>query len=266
MWRDYEPTEWRNRIPPEEWGIDHWSTLMYAETRVVNYGGTINYLHMRCDGSVHEGLEHAVMAGCAPTRRHDGSDVALHDDYSCLEDMHASGLLLLEYWFEFGCGPVTTWLKGVFNFSPRMSAHGQNSDVETYGARVTLTDKGWHWASRLRKHLGKGGSHLDFSHAHATGLSEEHIRMISGDIVFSSENIDFIAARYGFLSSGVSLEQLRDTLRSVGNVDQCGACGAWFVFTDTYGSTCGECEEQEADLDDYEDEDIDYYFDDDDDF
>lgn len=99
------------KIPPKDWGKDHWSTLLYLETRVVDHGGLImrNDPHMRGhregDGEVY------------PTRLRDGVEVFGHDDFDCVQDMVAAGLV---------------------------KAPG--------GSRYVLTDLGWTAAGLLRRH------------------------------------------------------------------------------------------------------------------
>jgi len=86
-------------IPMARWGKDHWSTLAYIETRIVDHKGVPNRDHMRTDASVHPGLtgSAARVLGLStrkyPTRLNDGALVAAHDDWSCLDDAEAAGLL-----------------------------------------------------------------------------------------------------------------------------------------------------------------------------
>lgn len=71
-------------IPIEKWGKDHWSTLLYIETLVVDKRGQIEMMadpHMR---SVHPDY---------PTRLADGSTIEMHDDWDCLQDMFVAGLV-----------------------------------------------------------------------------------------------------------------------------------------------------------------------------
>jgi hypothetical protein len=75
--------EYPKGIPIESWGKDHLSTLIYAETRAVDYNGHINDVHMRVDRKY-------------PTRLNNGVTVAGHTDYDCLADAQAAGLLTFD--------------------------------------------------------------------------------------------------------------------------------------------------------------------------
>jgi hypothetical protein len=74
--------EYPKGIPVESWGRDHLSTILYAETRAVDYGGVLVEIdpHMR-------------VARAYPTRLHNGVTVEGHTDYDCLTDAQAAGLL-----------------------------------------------------------------------------------------------------------------------------------------------------------------------------
>ncbi len=71
-------------IPPQEWGKDHWTTLLYVETRVVDHNGIINNAHMRQRNPKY------------PTFLKGGAKEAGHGDYDCLNDMLDAGLLTVE--------------------------------------------------------------------------------------------------------------------------------------------------------------------------
>lgn len=73
-------------IPPDKWGKDHKSTMLYAETRAVDYRGQLPEAdpRMRLDGHKY------------PTRLLDGMEVLGHDDYMCLQDAQAAGFLTYE--------------------------------------------------------------------------------------------------------------------------------------------------------------------------
>ena len=75
-------TKWDGKaIPPERWGKDHRSTLLYIETRCVDYGGVLDRRQLRTDASEH------------PTRLADGIDLLGHDDLDCIDDMIEAGLV-----------------------------------------------------------------------------------------------------------------------------------------------------------------------------
>lgn len=74
-------------VPMHLWGKDHWSTLGYAECRLVDNKGTICNAHMR-------GVACGQDAGY-PTRLRLGVELPNHGDYDCLFDAEAAGLLEL---------------------------------------------------------------------------------------------------------------------------------------------------------------------------
>ena len=41
-----------NKITIEQFGKDHWSLLLYIETRIYNYGGVLDLYHMRIKNPV----------------------------------------------------------------------------------------------------------------------------------------------------------------------------------------------------------------------
>lgn len=126
-------------IPMAEWGRDHWSTLGYLETRCVDHGGAVSGLHMRTDVALHPNMGPTEVVGFArqidgakyATRLRGGAAVAFpHDDWSCLDDAEASGL------------------------------------VENVGTgaqrRYKFTERGQAVAAALRKHKAGGGSFSNF--------------------------------------------------------------------------------------------------------
>lgn len=115
-------------IPPALWGRDHWSTFGYIETRIVDHGGVPYRTHMRCDARIHPMFDHG--AGHAATRLADGSVDRPHDDWSCLDDAEAAGLV----------ANVGTGIRRVYK----------------------LTDTGRKVAALLREHKGAGGSFSTF--------------------------------------------------------------------------------------------------------
>lgn len=111
-------------IPPEQWGKDHFSTMLYIETRCVDHGGSPAAVHMRtCAGRPNRGdISRGVpISGDseAPTRLAGGVELHEHDDWDCAEDFVAAGLLV---WENTGANPI-----------------------------FKLTDRGWWFAQRLRR-------------------------------------------------------------------------------------------------------------------
>jgi hypothetical protein len=115
------------RLPLAEFGQDHWSLFAYIETRVVDYGGVLNRVHMRCINArhplhTHEGGD----ASKYPTRLRDNRVIENHDDWDCIDDLVTLGL--------------------VENIGTSVNA------------RFRLTSLGTSVASELRKWKSKGGS------------------------------------------------------------------------------------------------------------
>ena len=119
-----------NVVDPSRWAKDHWSTLAYIDTRIVDYGGRIDHAHMRCHLSRHPQFvsidpRGEVRDGARyPTRLRDG-ELKDHDDWDCVEDLIAAGLL---EWNGTGIHPV-----------------------------FALTPRGLTVAQRLREHKAGGG-------------------------------------------------------------------------------------------------------------
>lgn len=135
-WFEYE-AEGDDYIPPTLWGRDHWSTLAYTEARAVDHKGVISNPHMRCNNRLHRPFAHMVGDGREyPTRLKEG-EISGHDDWSCVEDMVAAGLLTAKF----------RDMEGGFG-------NGR--------AMVKLTEKGQSLAAKLRAHKATGGSFADF--------------------------------------------------------------------------------------------------------
>lgn len=121
------------RVPIEKFGKDHWSTFAYLECRVVDNEGMPNRTQMRCDPDRHPAFAHSSSLGEPrkyPTRIADGESLDNHDDWDCVDDMEAVGLVKID-----GTGVFPVW---------------------------SLTDYGSFVAAKLRAHKGKGGNFSDF--------------------------------------------------------------------------------------------------------
>lgn len=123
-------------VPMALWSKDHWSTFAYLETRAVDHGGGINFSHMRCDiarhpGYAHSGCSREFGGGPYPTRLKNGFEMKDHDDWDCLEDLAAAGLIENK---GTGMNPV-----------------------------VKLTEKGREIANKLRVWKEKGGQFSGFT-------------------------------------------------------------------------------------------------------
>jgi hypothetical protein len=113
-------TEPQIPAPMALWGGDHWSTLAYAETVLVEHQGRFqvgwdprmrqaperfsdHWWHMpkplrpKADSSEESGPVRGVtMDESATTRLNDGSRIPGHDDWSCISDMIAAGIFVGE--------------------------------------------------------------------------------------------------------------------------------------------------------------------------
>ena len=122
-------------VPMQMWGKDHWSTLLYIECRAVDNKGKLDRRQMRCDSDLHPMLDaNARILGPDrkkyPTLLKDKTKILNHDDWSCIEDMQAVGLL--------SCGAL--------------------------GASIMLTNKGWEAAGKLRRWRAEGNRVGEFSY------------------------------------------------------------------------------------------------------
>lgn len=141
-WIEYE-VDSSDCIPIERWGKDHWATLAYLECRVVDNRGIVKNEHMRCEPRLHREFAHSPMLMAVsdkkyPTILNDG-EINNHDDWSCLEDMVAAGLL-------------RAWWKQI-----RRQPFGNSK------AKVELTERGETICGELRKHKAKGGNWANFN-------------------------------------------------------------------------------------------------------
>lgn len=80
-----------SRIPIHAWGRDHWSTLAYVASRCAGRGGVLDKRHMRCDPVRHPHYAHLNNTP-PPTRLIEGT-VTAHDDWDCVDDAIAAGLV-----------------------------------------------------------------------------------------------------------------------------------------------------------------------------
>lgn len=113
-------------IPVEQWGKDHWSMLIYVETRAVDHDGWLDVKHLRTNGARY------------PTRlRYD--EIEDHSDLDCLEDLAAAGYI---------AGGRAT----------RRNAKDEAVEL-TY--HYELTDDGWKMAHTLRRARAEGKAWRD---------------------------------------------------------------------------------------------------------
>lgn len=121
----------------EQFGEDHWSALVYVESRCVDHRGFLNLQSLRVNATRRpncDTTQFGTPRGWQPewgTRAKDGTiPDPQHDDLDCLDDMERAGLL-----------------ESVASLSPRYQ----------------LTDKGFYLAAMVRKHKTKGGTYATFS-------------------------------------------------------------------------------------------------------
>jgi hypothetical protein len=124
--------------PVALWGRDHWTTLLYIESRCVDNAGLLDNQHMRTNARVHRKLlgDAQIRAGMGgedhPTKLRNGDQIARHDDWSCIEEMVAHGLV---------------------------TVRESNTTDQPFGGgkvRVKLTEMGWRVASRIRRDRAEG--------------------------------------------------------------------------------------------------------------
>lgn len=89
-------------IEMTRWGTDHWSTLLYLESVVVDNEGKVNNNKMRCHPRLHRKFAHHLSGEDFPGTRVQGGVIEQHDDWSCVEDMVLKDWLLLNgiQWVE----------------------------------------------------------------------------------------------------------------------------------------------------------------------
>lgn len=137
-------------VPIAKWGKDHWSTLAYIETRIVDHKGRLNVEHMRCNPRVHRAFSNRAnieSGGSYPTVLADGTTLERHDDWSCAEDAVALGLLTME-------DEEAVARDGHYD------EHGEF--VSGRSPRFALTPRGMEVAALLRQHKAAGKSFATF--------------------------------------------------------------------------------------------------------
>ena len=125
--------------PVAKWGRDHWTTLLYIESRCVDAKGVLDNQKMRTNARVHRKLLGDLQARTGmtgedyPTELRNGDTIDRHDDWSCVEEMVAHGLLVI--------------------------VSEKDKTGEPFGGgeiRLRLTDLGWRTAHRIRRDRAEG--------------------------------------------------------------------------------------------------------------
>lgn len=146
-------------VPVENFGPDHWSTLAYAETVMMECGGfqvgydarmrqgRRNYRVMqeecRRPSRPTSGGHGVVMEAKYSTVLKDGSVEVGHDDWSCVQDMVVAGLM--------GIKEGDKIVTDVTLMEPSAVLH--------------LTEEGQRLSNQVRAHKRGGGSWRDFAPA-----------------------------------------------------------------------------------------------------
>jgi hypothetical protein len=113
-------------VPVSKFGKDHASLLLYIETRVVDYGGRIDFRHLRTHDGKAQHEHHTFLRG---GEQHPDPE---HDDWACLNDLIAAGYCVVR------------------GNEEELSGQTTRRDTER---PLELTDKGWvaAWTLRQRK-------------------------------------------------------------------------------------------------------------------
>ncbi len=169
-------------IPEDLFGRDHFSTLAYIETRLVDGKKYVICCdaRMRTDAHNRRIFMHrpgkqisnpnrymVAMIGrpASPTRLRDGIEVPQHDDWDCIQDMAKAGYIVgdaLRYPFRgmprpTGVGSAAA-RKELADFY-RLQIDPTGVDL---GARIKLTPRGYAVVAALRQHQAEGGTFATF--------------------------------------------------------------------------------------------------------
>lgn len=187
------------RVPPERWGKDHMSTLVYIESRNVDGDGQPIMDQMRtAKGRPRRGKSGrhgtSVPMGEAPTLLADGAKLHGHDDWDCVDDMVAVGLI---DWQGTGTYPV-----------------------------LRLTPTGWRLASAARQHLATAAA--AGKRTWAGFKPAEHL-----PVMLSHEQVE--ASHEGVVGGTWTKEELQET---VALMRQLCRDFYWSCFRTEMGSRC----------------------------
>lgn len=164
-------------VPPESWEKDHYTTLAYVETRLVDDGEFVVQAdpRMRTKRRMYRILrEHGGSGGGHPMTPEQGSFLqggvyaAGHDDWDCVCDMAAAGVFEVHPGGGVDANPD-------MNITPEAIAAARSIGVDLIGSgesrepgqiepgdRLSLTDEGRRIVSALRAHKAAGGSSSNF--------------------------------------------------------------------------------------------------------
>jgi hypothetical protein len=176
---DLGQPEWRvisdEPVGVERFGKDHYSTLLYIETRAVDHKGMLNHDNMRCDADRHPFLAQATKRSLAfppsatkyPSFLRGGEHLADHDDYDCADDLVAAGMVTVtmpvedDGEFRDANGHVVRNPESQ-PFNPKVFT-GMDELLLGRSATWGLTEYGFKVASALRAHRAAGGTTATFT-------------------------------------------------------------------------------------------------------
>ena len=138
-------------IPMNDWGKDHWSTLAYLETCVVDQNGYLDARRMRDSDPSYPTRLYGHAAD--ETRKVDN-----HSDWDCVSDFIAAGLV------EPAPGTSDKGRLPFKEFEARANKLGTASSRHQ-STRFVLTDEGITVCAALRAHKARGGNFSQFAYS-----------------------------------------------------------------------------------------------------
>lgn len=138
------------RLPINQWGKDHWSTLAYIESRCVDHKGVLKNANMRTHAVRHpllmaRGFGSPGDGSQYPTRYKRGQ-LDNHDDWDCLDDMVRAGLITVVRPKDDALWDVPFGARGPITYQGR-------TQTKALEVKVKLTTLGHQVAGELRAHL-----------------------------------------------------------------------------------------------------------------
>ncbi|HSP31080.1 MAG TPA: hypothetical protein VLO13_03590 [Halomonas sp.] len=135
-------------IPMNEWGKDHWSTLAYLETCVVDQNGYLDARRMRTSDPQYPTRLYGYATD--ETRKVDN-----HSDWDCVSDFIVAGLV------EPAPGTTAKGRLPFKEFESRANKLGTAS-ARNQSTRFVLTEEGIKVCAALRAHKARGGNFGQF--------------------------------------------------------------------------------------------------------
>ena len=135
-------------IPMSDWGKDHWTTLAYVETCVVDQHGYLDSRRMRS-------ADERYPTRLAGFSRDPQRAVANHSDWDCVQDFIVAGLVM----------PAEgTTAKGRLPFKEfeARAAKLATAAARYQQTRFALTEQGIVVCAALRAHKARGGNFAEF--------------------------------------------------------------------------------------------------------